>query len=115
MQNGGKFLQLNFNVNRDGIWYYLQRGGSNIDCFSLNIKQADFTSGFRATCADMEGGWEEFAAADSCVGTGAGTGEGAGSRGGQTGLLKAQEGRARLLQMNKGLAGPLQCKQTGSG
>ncbi len=54
-------------------------GGSNRDRFSLELKLDDFTSGFKTTCADMAGGWEEVVAAGSWIWTGAGTGVEVGS------------------------------------
>ncbi len=54
-------------------------GGSIRDWFSLELKLDDFTSGFRTTCADMAGGWEEVVTVGSWIGTGAGTGGEVGS------------------------------------
>ncbi len=48
-------------------------GGSNRNWFSLELKLDDFTSGFRTTCVDMAGGWEEVVAVGSWIGTGDGT------------------------------------------
>jgi hypothetical protein len=60
-QNRGEFLEQVFNIARDRIWNFLQRGeeGSNRDSFSLRLKLENFTLGFQTTCADMAGGWEE--------------------------------------------------------
>ncbi len=53
----------------------MQKGGrSSRDWFSLELKLDKFTSGFRTTCADMAGGWEEVVAAGSWIGTRVGTG-----------------------------------------
>ncbi len=51
-------------------------GGSNRDWFSLELKLDDFNSGFRTTCADMAGGWEEVVVADGWIGTRARAGVG---------------------------------------
>jgi hypothetical protein len=48
-------------------------GGFNRDWFSLELKLDHFTSGFRTTCADMVGDWEEVVAVGSWIGIGAGT------------------------------------------
>ncbi len=79
-QNSGEFLQQRFNISRHRIRYFCKEGGgSNRDWFSLELKLDDFTSGFRTTCADMAGGWEEVVAVGSWIGTGAGTGGEVGS------------------------------------
>jgi hypothetical protein len=49
-------------------------GGSNRDWLALELELEDFTSEFQTTCADMAGGWEEFVAVGSWIGTRAGTG-----------------------------------------
>ncbi len=88
-----EFLQQSFYNSR----YFLLRGwGSNIDWFSLKLKLDDFTSGFRTTCADMAGGWEEIIAAGSWFGAGAGTGVGAGSRGGVDEVAESTKGAGEV-------------------
>jgi hypothetical protein len=65
-QNGGVFLKQKFYLGRDRIRnILLSRGRSNRDWFSLRLKLDDFTLGFRTTCADMAGGWEEVVGAGS--------------------------------------------------
>ncbi len=59
-------MKQEFYVSEDGI-------GNILEWFSLKLKLSDLTSGFRTTCADMEGGWEEIVRAGSWVGTRAGT------------------------------------------
>jgi hypothetical protein len=87
-------------------------GGSNKDWFSLELKLDDFTMGFRTTCADMAGGWEEVAAVGSWIETGAGTGGGlnkhgeadkaAENRKGEGGTTEGKEGagEAAAVQAN---------------
>jgi hypothetical protein len=54
--------------------FFKEKGGSNRDWISLELKLDHFTSRFRTSCTDMAVGCEEVAAAGSWIGTGTGAG-----------------------------------------
>ncbi len=91
--------------------FLLERGGSNRDWFSLELKLDDFTSGFQTTYADAAGGWEEFIAMGGGIGTGAGTGVELNKKG-KADEVAENNGWADLARQMGGRARPLQSRQT---